>query len=194
MTGSLATSLLLILAAATAPPSATAPPAMHADCPMHASHVPSAAQQAHPSHLDEVNARGEHEMGFSQQKTAHHFELTAGGGTITVTVLDSSDVESRDQVREHLRALGPRFASGDFRQPEAIHGLTPPGAEVMIELAGEITYRYEELERGGRLVLETSNSEARAAIHDFLRFQIDDHETGDPLIVGGQGATLIPRP
>lgn len=180
MMGSLATSLLLVLTAATAEPAA------HESCPLHASHVASAAKEAQPSLHDEVDARGERVMGFSQQKTEHHFQLTGNGGVITVRVIDPSDVESRGQVREHLRALGPRFASGDFSQPEAIHGRTPPGAGTMIALADEISYRYEELERGGRLVINTANPAARAAVHDFLRFQIEDHQTGDPLIPEGQ--------
>jgi hypothetical protein len=39
------------------------------------------------------------------------------------------------------------------------------------------------MERGGRIRIETDSPEALAAIHDFLRFQIKDHETGDPLTV-----------
>jgi hypothetical protein len=148
---------------------------------MHAGHVSTAGTEAHSSHLDGVNARGEVVMGFSQQKSEHHFHLTASGGSIAVAALDPLDLETRDQIRRHLQALGPRFASGDFTQPEAIHHRTPPGTGVMAELAGEIDYRYEESEHGARLVIESANRAARAAIHDFLRFQIEDHQTGDPL-------------
>jgi hypothetical protein len=39
-------------------------------------------------------------------------------------------------------------------------------------------------EKGGGLVrLRTENAEALAAIHEFLRFQIKDHQTGDSLEV-----------
>lgn len=180
MIGSLAPSLLLILA------TATAVPPTHEGCPMHGGHAATAGEQAHRSHLDEVDARGEREMGFSQQKTEHHFHLTANGGIIAVAATDPLDLESREQIRRHLRSLGPLFASGDFQRPTAIHGRTPPGVGVMTELAGEITYRYEESEHGARLVIETANRAARAAIHDFLRFQIEDHQTGDPLTLGSR--------
>ena len=39
------------------------------------------------------------------------------------------------------------------------------------------------VERGGRVRLRTSNPEALAAIHEFLRFQIEEHRTGDPVEV-----------
>jgi hypothetical protein len=31
--------------------------------------------------------------------------------------------------------------------------------------------------------IKTANAEALAAVHEFLRFQIEDHQTGDPLEV-----------
>lgn len=33
------------------------------------------------------------------------------------------------------------------------------------------------------LVITTANPKALKAIHEFLRFQIEDHRTGDPKIV-----------
>jgi hypothetical protein len=37
-----------------------------------------------------------------------------------------------------------------------------------------------ETENGGRVLIETKDAEALAAVHEFLRFQIEDHQTGDP--------------
>jgi hypothetical protein len=39
--------------------------------------------------------------------------------------------------------------------------------------------RYAPTDRGGQITIDTSNREARRAIHDFLRFQIRDHRTED---------------
>jgi hypothetical protein len=39
---------------------------------------------------------------------------------------------------------------------------------------------FEELEWGGRVRIETTDAEAQKAIHDFLRFKIENHHTGDP--------------
>lgn len=50
----------------------------------------------------------------------------------------------------------------------------------MKALKGDISYTFEEMDRGGRVRISTANTEAVSAIHDFLRFQIDDHKTGDP--------------
>lgn len=44
-----------------------------------------------------------------------------------------------------------------------------------------IHYTYEEMPSGGRLRIHADDSIAVAAIHDFLRFQITQHQTGDSL-------------
>jgi hypothetical protein len=58
-----------------------------------------------------------------------------------------------------------------------------PGVAVMQRLKAEIKYEFAKTERGGRVRISTNNAEALAAIHDFLRFQIKEHETDDPLKV-----------
>jgi hypothetical protein len=60
-----------------------------------------------------------------------------------------------------------------------IHDRMPPGAETMKRLGKAISYRSEPTARGARVVIRTGNPEALAAVHDFLRFQIADHRTGD---------------
>jgi hypothetical protein len=47
--------------------------------------------------------------------------------------------------------------------------------------ATAISYRYDELPAGARLTIAATTPAALAAIHELLRFQIADHETGDPL-------------
>jgi hypothetical protein len=49
----------------------------------------------------------------------------------------------------------------------------------MKEKHAEISYSFEELEAGGRVRIKTANPDALKAVHDFLRFQIEDHHTGD---------------
>ena len=53
----------------------------------------------------------------------------------------------------------------------------------MKQLKAAIKYRYETLERGGRVRISMHDAEALAAIHEFLRFQIKDHQTGDSVEV-----------
>lgn len=138
------------------------------------------AGHGHGAHADGVNKRGDRVMGFDHKKTKHRFLLHPDGGAIEVTANDANDKESRDQIRKHLRHLARMFAEGDFKAPMLIHDRVPPGTPVMQKLKAEIKYEYEETERGARIGIRTGDAEALAAVHEFLRFQITDHETGDP--------------
>ena len=71
------------------------------------------------------------------------------------------------------------FAEGNFRAAMLIHDRVPPGVPVLQRLKSEVSYRFEEIESGGRVRIATKNKEALAAVYDFLRFQIVDHRTGD---------------
>jgi hypothetical protein len=44
----------------------------------------------------------------------------------------------------------------------------------------DIQYRFTENEAGGEVTLVSYNPEAIQAIHEFLKFQIREHKTGDP--------------
>jgi hypothetical protein len=81
----------------------------------------------------------------------------------------------------HLKHIAKMFAEGNFSAPMLIHDQTPPGVPVMQDLKGEIEYNYEEIDRGAAVRITTKNPTALKAIHDFLRFQIKEHKTGDPL-------------
>jgi hypothetical protein len=150
-------------------------------CPMHAQHQAGASK----GHYDDVQKRGqEHQgMGFSQTETTHHFILTSDGGYIQVTANDPKDTESIEQVQRHFNHIADSFAKGDFSIPHFVHDQTPPGVSTMQKLKKQIAYSNEKLENGAKLVISSSSSQAIAAIHDFLRFQISDHQTGDPVSV-----------
>lgn len=146
----------------------------------HEHHKQHSGKSDHQHH-SEVNRRGDEAMGFSHMKTTHHFILKSDGGVIDVAANSASDNESRDQIRGHLKEIEKLFAEGDFTKPMHTHGKLPPGADRMIKLKAEILYKYEDTERGGRVLISTVNAEALRAVHEFLRFQIEDHKTGDPL-------------
>ncbi|HXT85938.1 MAG TPA: hypothetical protein VN745_02845 [Verrucomicrobiae bacterium] len=130
-----------------------------------------------------MNARGEKGMGFSQTATQHHFFLTTNGGAIQVEVKDSSDQTNLGEIRTHLKHISQAFASGDFDIPMFVHDTTPPGVPEMKQLRNEIHYSYAELPNGGRVVIDSANHAAVDAIHQFLRFQIREHKTGDSIDV-----------
>ncbi|HYW42277.1 MAG TPA: hypothetical protein VE959_05440 [Bryobacteraceae bacterium] len=128
-----------------------------------------------------VNSRGDHAMGFSHEKTIHHFRLFTDGGAIEVEANDAQDTESRDQIRMHLKHIARMFSEGNFEIPMFVHDQTPPGAAVMKRLADRIRYEFADTARGGRVRITSPSTEAVKAVHDFLRFQIKDHQTGDVL-------------
>jgi hypothetical protein len=128
-----------------------------------------------------VQQRGDHVMGFSHEKTTHHFRLYSNGGAIEVEANDPSDLASRDQIREHLAHIAHLFAEGDFQSPMLVHDRVPPGVPTLERLKSSVTYKFEENGRGGRIRITTGSAEALTAVHEFLRFQIADHQTGDPL-------------
>jgi hypothetical protein len=139
-------------------------------CPMHDVH-------------SQMNERGEKGMGFSQTVTTHHFLLKPGGGVIQVEAKDVADTASRDEIRMHLGHIARAFQSGDFDIPMFVHDKVPPGVPDMKRLQKQIHYSFEATTNGGRVVISSSDKDAIAAIHAFLRFQIEEHSTGDAIEV-----------
>ena len=137
------------------------------------------APQDH-QHAD-LNRRAEAVMGFDLATTTHHFRIKPEGGDIEVTANDAKDTASVGQIRMHLQHIAKMFAAGDFTAPMLIHAKEPPGVPAMKQAGAEITYTFAEIDRGGVVRIATATSKARDAVHEFLRFQITDHKTGDPL-------------
>jgi hypothetical protein len=92
---------------------------------------PCAAVAAQQHDNTAMNSRGDHVMGFDQDKTTHHFTLTKTGGVIQVQANDPSDTASRDHIRMHLQHISKAFAEGDFTDPHEVHAGVPPGVPVM---------------------------------------------------------------
>jgi len=140
------------------------------------------AQDNKPTSPDQsLEQRGNQGMGFDQQKITHHFLLTKDGGIIQVSASAPDDKTSIDQIRMHLEHIASAFGSGDFDIPMFVHDQTPPGIDVMKKLRKKMFYKVQFTDAGGRVVIGTANPKARQAIWDFLRFQIREHKTGDPL-------------
>jgi len=154
-----------------------------AACPMHEQHMKqqAAARSAEPDgHHAQLQARGARAMGFDQERTSHHFRLSDSGGSIEVHVNDPKDLESKQQIDSHLRLITQQFASGDFSIPLATHGEEPAGVPDLKRLRKQIRYTFEDTALGGRVTIATTDPAALAAVHAFLRYQIQDHQTGDP--------------
>ena len=141
------------------------------DCPMH----------EHPSsgHHAVVESHGDQAMGFPHDATTHHFRLMSNGGAIEVSANNPDDKANAQAIRFHLKHIAAMFSDGDFSTPMFIHDGIPPGTTTMRLMKAAIHYTYEEMLSGGRVRIQSDDPVAVAAIHDFLRFQITEHQTGD---------------
>ena len=142
---------------------------------------------SHEPHLAQIDrdaalkARGAAAMGFDQDAAIHHFRLTGTGGVIQVDAASANDQTTRAAIRDHLRTIASAFAAGDFAAPRATHAETPPGAATLRRLRTAIAYRFVETANGGRVEIVSGDRDAIDAVHAFLRYQITEHHTGDPL-------------
>jgi hypothetical protein len=170
---------ILLLTTVLAAMTATSLIAQSSDCPMHKQHADNCPMKDHAASADQ---HGDAVMGFAHDKTTHHFRLSATGGSIEVTANDPKDEASIAAIRSHLTAIARQFSNGNFEAPMMVHGTTPPGVETM-KASNAIRYEYESLPAGGRVRLTTEDRQSIGAIHDFLRFQIEEHRTGDPTTV-----------
>jgi hypothetical protein len=145
--------------------------------------LPPVVQDRHPT----MNDRGTITMGFDQEKTAHHFLLYSDGGAIDIVIRDASDTTDRDAIRSHLAHIAMMFGTGDFNVPMLVHDTRDvPGTAVLTARKDTVSYRYQETPGGARVDIITKDAETLQALHAFLRYQIQEHHTGD-------GGTVEPR-
>jgi len=153
---------------------------------------PSAVPGSDAEHAAEVDSRGDAAMGFSHALTTHHFLLFSDGGAIAIEADDSTDKRSITAIRQHVKRIAGMFARGDFSLPMFIHETQPPGVDTMKQLRSQITYLPENTVHGGQVRIFAATPVSVKAVHDFLRFQIKDHRTGDPITITesrGDGST-----
>ncbi|HEY6375756.1 MAG TPA: hypothetical protein VIX90_09570 [Edaphobacter sp.] len=130
-------------------------------------------------HVADMRTRGAHVMGFSQETTTHHFVLTFDGGVIDVRANDVKDTKSRDEIRMHFQHISRMFTDGDFKDPMLVHATNVPGIVAMKQQKDALHWDVVETTRGAKIVITADNKPALDALHAFLKFQIEDHKTGD---------------
>jgi len=138
-----------------------------------------------PATMDhaQMNMRGAEVMGFDQDKTTHHFYLYADGGAIDVSANDAADAKNRDAIRSHLPHIAMMFGQGDFSAPMMVHATDVPGTKQLAANKDKVTFTYVEAPKGGKVNIVTKDPATLDALYQFLRFQITDHKTGDPLTI-----------
>jgi predicted Zn-dependent protease len=123
-------------------------------------YVSAIAQQSSPGNDDDfagVNARGDQGMGFSHEKTTHHFHPLADGGAIEIQSNEPTDAATQEAVRQHWAMIAVKFSQADFAIPMFIHATVPPGVETMKRLKSKITYEAENTERALRVLPKFSD-------------------------------------
>jgi hypothetical protein len=159
-----------------------------ATCPMHEEHMKAAnaAKAVVPNgdakHGAGVDARHD-TLVASHATTRHSFRLFQDGGAIELRATDSSDQATIDNVRAHLKNIAAQFEKNDFSTPAFVHGREPAGVAGMKQRHDAIQFRYEPVEGGGRIRMTTANGDALGSIHDFLKFQVVEHRTGNSGVV-----------
>jgi hypothetical protein len=121
-----------------------------------------------------VQRRGAAVMGVNQYTSRHVFQPLPDGGRIELQ-RGVDDSAGTTQIRRHMELIARQFAAGDFHLPGEVHDREVPGTRIMAERRAFITYAVESLPRGGAVRVESTDSVAVRAIHDFLAFQRQDH-------------------
>jgi hypothetical protein len=136
------------------------------------------AQATSPSE-SELNARFSKILGTDAGKVVQHYYLVKNGGVIEFTAKDPNDSASVNAIRKYLDVQKDLFEKGKNDTDTDVHGKVPDGLLVMKKLRGEITFYTVNSEGGAVLRMFSVNNQARQAIHDFMKFQIAEHKTGD---------------
>lgn len=131
-----------------------------------------------------VQARGAHAMGVDQYTSTHIFEPLADGGRIELQ-RDQADSAGASQIRQHMHHIAAAFSAGDFSLPGFVHARDVPGTAVMVARRQMIRYTVEVLPRGAAIRLQSADTAAVRAIHEFLAFQRQDHHAGPKHGAGG---------
>jgi hypothetical protein len=118
--------------------------------------------------------------GFDSERVVRHFYLLKNGGAIEVAAKDPNDETTVKAVQAYLKKESDLLAKGNFENVNAIYGKLPDGTPQLKKMRDTVTFAAVPEENGGVLRLLTVNPQAKSAIHDYLRYQIDQFKTGDP--------------
>jgi len=122
----------------------------------------------------QMQSRGKLAMGVDQYTSTHRFDDLPDGGRIELQ-RDSTDTAGVRTIREHLSGIARQFAEGNFDNPAFVHAGNVPGSDIMRAKRSVIRYRFHPLPGGGEVRITSHDSQAVAAIHQFLAYQRREH-------------------
>ena len=118
--------------------------------------------------------------GFDSDRVHRHFYLLKNGGAVEITAKDPNDQGTAKAIQAFLKKECDFWAKGNFDMISNMYGKVPDGAPMMKKLRDDVTFAAVPEENGAVLRMLTVNPQAKIAIHDYLKFQIDQLKTGDP--------------
>jgi hypothetical protein len=118
---------------------------------------------------------------FDEGKATQHFYLLKNGGAVELAAKDPADKPTIEAIQKHLELQAKNFEKGNFDITSTEKGKFPESVNTMKKLRKEITFEVMQLDAGAALRMFSVNTQARQAIQDFLKLQIEERHTGDPM-------------
>ena len=122
-------------------------------------------------------------LGTDVDKIVQHYYLVKNGGVIEFTAKDPADNATISTVQKYLETQKDLFEKGKADADTGVYGKVPDGLPALKKLRNDITFFAVNTDSGAALRMFSVNDQARQAIQDFMKFQINEHKTGDPLQV-----------
>ena len=119
--------------------------------------------------------RGNVAMGFNQSMIHHHFMATTTGGEIMIMSTNMSDIQTINEIKNHVKDIQYEFSQGNFTKPFYIHDQIVPGTNIMTTKKNLINYSIKNFDGGSALILTTNDTELLNAIQQFMNFQSSQH-------------------
>ncbi|HKR34856.1 MAG TPA: hypothetical protein VJT10_08450 [Steroidobacteraceae bacterium] len=114
-------------------------------------------------------------MPFDMSKTVHIFRMTEQGGIQRVVIKDSSAKEQVSLIQQHLKHEAERFQTGDFSDPEKLHGTDMPGLKDLQKGGSKMRVSYAALSDGAEITFSTGDRHLLTAIHRWFGAQLSEH-------------------
>jgi hypothetical protein len=118
--------------------------------------------------------------GFDSERVQRHFYILKNGGAIEIVARDANDDATIKAIRTFLKKESDFLSKGNLDTLAAMYGKPPESAAALKKLRDEVNIAMVPQEHGAVIRLLTVNPQAKAAVYDYLRFQIDQLKTGDP--------------
>ena len=119
--------------------------------------------------------RGNMAMGFNQSKIHHHFMAISTGGEIMIMSTNTTDTQTINEIRSHVKDIQYEFSQGNFTKPFYIHAQVVPDTDVMTAKKDLIQYSIKDMDGGSVLILTTNDTGLLNAIQQFMNFQSSQH-------------------